>query len=702
MVGKKEKGSSSSLFDMDFEDAKARHYALVEDIRGHDVRYYQDDAPVISDGDYDKLRQELEALEEAYPSLVNESSPSQQVGASPAKGFRKVEHAQAMLSLSNIFKREDIDEFLERITRFLGLDDNEIIDIAAEPKIDGLSCSLRYEDHQLVLAATRGDGKIGEDITENVRTIQDIPHTLPGDAPSLIEVRGEIYIQGDDFAALNRQQEEDGKPAFANPRNAAAGSVRQLDPSITASRPLRLFAYALGETEKEYNPQTQWDIRTDLKRWGFQESQPASLCRTAEDVWEYYESILDARADLPYDIDGVVYKINRLDWQNRLGFVSRAPRWATAHKFPAEQAVTIIKDIDIQVGRTGALTPVARLEPITVGGVVVSNATLHNEDEIQRKDVRIGDHVVIQRAGDVIPQVVKVLEDKRVGSEKLFSFPERCPVCGSHAAREEGEAVRRCTGGLVCEAQALERLKHFVSRNAFNIEGMGAKIIDLFWERDLVRCPSDIFSLEDRNKDLDVPIEQWEGWGEQSTRNLFGSIDEKRSISFDRFIYALGIRQIGEATAKRLAATYGDLKNFQKFMQIAQNKESDAYHDLLNIDDIGPSVAEDLLEFFAEEHNIDVVQKLEAALSIEPYEMPKVGNSAIAGKTIVFTGTLEKMSRPEAKSKAESMGAKVLGSVSKKTDIVVAGSDAGSKRKKAEELGVRIIDEQEWIALVQG
>lgn len=701
MTKKKQKDSSQPLFDMEYEDAKARHHALAENIKQHDVRYYQDDAPVISDGEYDKLRQELDALELTYPDLVTEKSPSQQVGASPAKGFNKVEHAQAMLSLSNIFAREDIDEFLDRITRFLGLEGDEIIEIAAEPKIDGLSCTLRYEDQKLILAATRGDGKVGEDITDNVRTIKDVPHTLPNDAPSLIEIRGEIYIQRDDFLVLNQQQEKEGKPVFANPRNAAAGSVRQLDFNITALRPLRFFAYALGETGKDYTPKTQWDIRNDLKQWGFQESNPASLCGTPEDIWAYYEGILENRANLSYEIDGVVYKINRLDWQNRLGFVSRAPRWATAHKFPAEQAVTIIKEIDIQVGRTGALTPVARLEPITVGGVVVSNATLHNEDEIQRKDVRIGDHVVIQRAGDVIPQVVKALEDKRTGSEQPFSFPEECPVCGSHAVREEGEVVRRCTGGLICEAQALERLKHFVSRNAFNIEGMGAKIIDLFWEKELIRCPSDIFSLEERNKTLNPSLEQWEGWGELSARNLFESINERRAISFDRFIYALGIRQIGEATAKRLAATYGDLKNFQDIMQAAQSKESDAYHDLLNIDDIGPSVTNDLLEFFAENHNLDIVQKLDAALKIESYEAPQVGDSAIAGKTIVFTGTLEEMSRPEAKAKAESMGAKVLGSVSKKTDIVVAGADAGSKRKKAEELSVQVMDEKEWLALVQ-
>ncbi|MCB1556683.1 MAG: NAD-dependent DNA ligase LigA, partial [Alphaproteobacteria bacterium] len=566
-------------------------------------------------------------------------------------------------------------------------------------KIDGLSCALRYKEGRLMLAATRGDGQEGEDITANVATIADIPQTLPRGAPATLEVRGEIYMPRDDFMALNARQEAAGKPVFANPRNAAAGSVRQLDPAVTAGRPLRFFAYALADEDAVFTtmppetPRTQETVLTLLKQWGFTLADPRGVFDTPQDLGAYYESVLERRPFLAYDIDGVVYKVNRKDWQARLGFVSRAPRWATAHKFPAEQAVTILRDITIQVGRTGALTPVARLEPVTVGGVVVSNATLHNEDEIRRKDVRIGDTVIVQRAGDVIPQIVRVLADKRPEGAPAYAFPTRCPVCDSLAIREEGEAVRRCTGGLICDAQALERLKHFVSRDAFDIEGMGAKVTALFREKGLLQSPADIFRLAERNKTLSPPLEAWEGWGEKSVENLFNAIESRRTVELPRFIYALGIRQVGQATARRLAAHYGNWPLFRSSMEAGEREA------LLSIEDIGPAVADDLTGFFAETHNQAVLDALEACLTILPYEAPADGNAPLADKTIVFTGTLTAMTRAEAKSRAESLGAKVAGSVSKKTDYVVAGEDSGSKRKKAEELGVTILTETEWLAL---
>lgn len=686
------------LFDMDAQDAKARHKRLAEQIRHHDEQYYRKDAPEISDADYDALRKELEELEAAHPELVTEDSPTQQVGAAPAAGFKKVKHAVPMLSLSNVFSDEDVSDFLARVRRFLGLDPENTLEILAEPKIDGLSCSLRYENRRLVLAATRGDGATGEDITANVRSIADVPEELPASAPDILEVRGEIYMRRDDFMALNKRQEEAGKPVFANPRNAAAGSVRQLDPSITAQRPLHFFGYALGECSEKF-AETQNGIRDKLASFGFSISEPSAVCTSLDDIIRHYQMILEQRPELPFEIDGVVYKVNRLDWQERLGFVSRAPRWATAHKFPAEQAVTILKDIDIQVGRTGALTPVARLEPITVGGVVVSNATLHNEDEIARKDVKIGDHVVIQRAGDVIPQVVKVLAEKRTGQEQDFVFPDHCPACSSLAIREEGEAVRRCTGGLICPAQAVERLKHFVSRQAFDIEGMGDKVIALFWEKGLLHSPADIFRLAEKNESLDTPLQQWEGWGEKSAAKLFAAIEEKRDIPLERFIYALGIRQVGQATAKRLAASYGTIEAWEKEMIAAADHDSDAYRDLLSIEDIGPAVADDLTGFFAEGHNLDVLHDLADLLQIRPYERPQTVDSPVTGKTIVFTGKLSLFTRDEAKAKAEALGAKVSGSVSAKTDYVVAGADAGSKLKKANELGVKVLSEEEWQAL---
>lgn len=690
---------SNSLFDMNFDEAKAEHQRLSKEIRGHDKKYYQQDNPSISDAEYDVLRKSLLDLESRFPELVIKESPSQTIGAKPARGFSKIEHSIPMLSLGNVFSDGELTDFLDRVRKFLGLSAHETIEIAAEPKIDGLSCSLRYEKGVLIQAATRGDGYEGEDITANIETISDIPKGLGGEFPDVVEIRGEVYMRRGDFIALNKSQEKEAKQVFANPRNAAAGSLRQLDSSITASRKLRFFGYALGSVSEQIS-NTQWGIREAIKKFGFPEIKPAKLCDNEKEILAYYQDILEKRPDLDFEIDGVVYKVNRLDWQERLGFVSRAPRWATAHKFPAEQAVTIINDIDIQVGRTGVLTPVARLEPITVGGVVVSNATLHNEDEIKRKDVRIGDHVTIQRAGDVIPQVVDVVKNKRKKDAKAFSFPKKCPVCDSKVIREEGEVAWRCTSGLICDAQAVERLKHFVSRLAFDIDGLGAKIIQQFWEDKLIKTPVDIFELEKNDKKSLTPLRNKEGWGDLSAKNLFESIEKARTISFNRFIYALGIRQIGEATAKRLAASYGDIETLKNSILAAKDVESAAYQELINIEDVGPSVADDLIGFFAEPHNQDVLSSLEKELTIEPYEVSYDGNSEIVGKVVVFTGTLERVTRAEAKAKAESLGAKVSGSVSKKTDYVVAGKDAGSKLKKAQELGVRVLTEEDWLNLI--
>lgn len=685
------------MFNLDFEDARARHAKLLKEIRHHDEQYHGQDKPEISDAAYDKLRRELEKIEKDFPELAN--TESQKVGAKPAKGFRTVVHSKPMLSLGNAFAEEDVTDFFDRIRKFLSLGPDAQIDMVAEPKIDGLSCSLRYEKGELVLGATRGDGAQGEDITENVMTISDIPKKLKGHPPDILEVRGEIYMRRDEFLKLNETLEAAGKATLANPRNGAAGSVRQLDSKVTASRPLRFFGYALGEVS-EAIADTQDGIRKKLKSYGFAQAQPQAHAGTPEKIIDYYNQVQNLRPDLDYDIDGVVYKVDRLDWQERLGFVSRAPRWAIAHKFPAEQAVTIINDIRIQVGRTGALTPVADLEPITVGGVVVSKATLHNEDEIERKDIRIGDHVVIQRAGDVIPQVLSVVTEKRSKNSEPYVFPDKCPICRSHAMREEGEVVKRCTGGLICPAQAVERLKHFVSRNAFDIEGMGAKIIDEFYTEGLIKTPGDIFRLEENDKGSITPLRAREGWGSQSAQNLFDSIRMRRAISLDRFIYALGIRQVGEATARKLAMTYGTVQNLIANMNEAQNPQSDAYYDLTNIEDIGPSVAKDLLEFFSEQHNQDVLKDLRSLLDIGEFVAPDVSDSKVAGKTVVFTGSLVQFGRAEAKARAESLGAKVAGSVSKKTDYVIAGDDAGSKLTKAKELGVTILSEQEWIDLI--
>ncbi|MGH1378070.1 MAG: NAD-dependent DNA ligase LigA [Alphaproteobacteria bacterium] len=687
-----------SLFDLDEVDAKSRHKVLSDKMRAADKAYYQNDDPILSDADYDKLRIEIEKLEEDYPDLANSESPTQKVGSAPAKGFKKVKHAVPMLSLSNVFSEEDAQGFIDKARRFLGLGDDEVISLVAEPKIDGLSCSLRYEGGVLVRAATRGDGAEGEDITDNVRTISSIPQKLPDDAPYVLEIRGEIYMGRSAFQILNGNQEKNGKPVFANPRNAAAGSVRQLDSNITKGRDLGFFGYALGEISESF-ADTQEEVRQKIAQWGIPET-PYKLCHSIEDIMENYDEVLESRPDLDYEIDGIVYKINNLDLQNRLGFVARSPRWATAHKFPAEQVVTRINAIDVQVGRTGALTPVARLDPITVGGVVVSNATLHNEGEIMRKDIRIGDYVVVQRAGDVIPQVVEAVISKRTGDEEAFKPLTQCPECGSDALLEEGDAVRRCSGGMTCPKQAIERLKHFVSRLAFDIDGLGDKIIESFWEEGLITSPSDIFYLESNNENSLTPIRAREGWGTLSEKNLFKSINDRREIELNRFIYALGIRQIGEATAKRLASTYVSIDILISSMIAAQDHESEAYESLISIEDIGPAAAHDLISFFAQEKNIDILNDLISNLNIKPYEAPQLQNSVVAGKIVVFTGTLINITRAEAKAKAESLGAKVSGSVSKKTDYVIAGQDAGSKLKKAQSLGVEVLSEQDWLDLV--
>ncbi len=668
---------------------------LAEAIKAHDDAYYMRDAPIITDAEYDGLRKRNAAIEKRFPKLIRADSPSKRVGAEPAEGFRKVAHTSPMLSLENAFGGEDVADFFDRVRRFLGLTSDAAIEVTAEPKIDGLSASLRYEKGAFVLGATRGDGTTGEDITENLRQIDDIPKRLEGEnVPDVLEVRGEAYMARADFLKLNEARAGAGEPAFANPRNAAAGSLRQLDPSITARRKLCFFAYGWGETSAPLG-RTQWEAMERLKKIGFVPN-PFSERLKDEAAAGFYARIQEKRAELACDIDGIVLKVNRLDWQERLGTVSRAPRWAIARKFPAEQAETVLREIRIQVGRTGALTPVAILEPINVGGVVVGRATLHNEDEIARKDVREGDRVVVQRAGDVIPQVVGVIKKKRARAAKKFPFPDHCPVCGSLAIREEGEVIRRCTSGLVCAAQAVERLRHFVSRDAFDIEGLGRKQVEAFWKEGRIKGPADIFELEEKDGEAETPLSECEGWGELSARNLFGAIAARREIPLERFIYALGIRQVGQATARLLAHNYESLGNWRTAMQEAKDRASSAYRDLLNIDGIGPSVADDLLGFFAELKNERVLSELAEALTVKDFTAPATA-STIAGKTIVFTGNLETMTRAEAKARAEALGAKVAGSVSSKTDLVVAGAQAGGKLKQAKELGLRILDEKAWL-----
>ena len=773
------------------EQAQAELEALAHEIAHHDTLYHQKDRPEISDAEYDALVRRNGEIEARYPELRRADSPSLRVGAAPAAGFSKVRHAMPMLSLGNAFAAEEVREFMARVRRFLGLAEDAPVELVAEPKIDGLSCSLRYENGRLVMAATRGDGTEGEDVTTNVRTIRDVPRQLPAPCPAVLEVRGEVYMNRDDFLAMNQARAERGEPLFANPRNAAAGSLRQLDSKITASRPLCFFGYALGEVSEPI-ADSQWGIRQRLESWGFQLNRPAELLDSAEKLLRYYEGVGRRRSSLPFDIDGVVYKVNSLELQQRLGFVSRAPRWAIAHKFPAEQAQTRLKGITIQVGRTGALTPVAELEEITVGGVVVSRATLHNEDEIARKDIRVGDLVIVQRAGDVIPQIVGVVESQRPEDAVPYHFPDHCPVCGSLAPREPDEAVRRCTGGLICAAQAKERLRHFVSRNAFDIEGLGEKIVEEFWDDGLIRSPVDIFTLEEREKAGVIQILGRPGWKEKSVENLFAAINQRRAgIELHRVIFALGIRHVGEVTAKSLARHYVSLdgwvagmeaaakdmpgpawralhtlkgvgpvtatallawfaepENLPKIdfyagqpnlrqetviaslgikgvkataakalaeryetvedwraamLQAAAELPGPAWNELVATPDVGEVAAEEVASFFLEERNRAIIEGLRGAgVNVLDAERPKTVSSPVAGKTVVFTGTLETMTRTEAKTRAEALGAKVAGSVSAKTDYVVAGADAGSKAAKARELGVTILTEQEWSELIGG
>ncbi len=683
------------------EEAKAELSRLAALIIHHDRLYYLEDQPQISDAEYDELRLRNEALEKRFPHLIRDDSPSLKVGAPLAGPFKKVQHRKPVLSLDNGFDEQDVYDFLDRTRRFLGLSREIPIEIVAEPKIDGLSATLEYRQGHFALGATRGNGTEGEDITINLKTLKNIPtiiHTK--DFPDVTEIRGEVYICHEDFVTMNKEQKNQNLPFFANPRNAAAGSVRQLDAQVTANRPLKFFAYGCDDYAP-FQVTTHWEFLEKLKKSEFVVNPLARLCKDGEEILAYYRELESQRASLPYDIDGIVYKINCIDWQNRMGNAARAPRWALAHKFPAQRAQTRLTDILIQVGRTGTLTPVAALEPVTVGGVVVSRATLHNEDEIARKDIRVGDTVVIQRAGDVIPQIVSVILDKRLKDSKSFDFPHICPVCGSHAIRLPGEVARKCIGGLVCTAQVALRLRHFVSRDAFDIEGFGSKHVEAFYKEELIRSPADIFTLEIRDRQSLTPLHNREGWGELSAQNLFKAIEARRRISLYRFIYALGIPQIGQATAKLLARRYVSYKAWKEAMIAAKNPESEAYADLLSIEGIGPRVSEDLIAFFDEPHNLKVLEDLLKEVIVLDEKSPQISSSSLANKTIVFTGTLEHMSRPEAKVRAEALSAKVSSSVSAKTDYVVVGADAGSKAKAAKELGVTILTEEEWLKLLR-
>ena len=703
--------------DLTEAEAAAELEWLAEEIARHDVAYYQDDAPSISDAEYDALRRRNTEIEALFPGLVRPDSPSKRIGAPVSEKFAKVTHAVPMLSLGNAFSDDDVADFIERIRRYLNLSADEPLAFTAEPKIDGLSASLRYEGGEFVLGATRGDGAVGENVTANLKTIGDIPNRLKGSGiPDVLEVRGEVYMTHDAFADLNARQEAEGKPLYVNPRNTAAGSLRQLDAKVTAERPLKFFAYAWGEVSA-LPADTQHGVLDAFSEWGFAVNPLTVVCTGLDEILAHYRRIEEQRALLGYDIDGVVYKVDRLDLQARLGFRHREPRWATAHKFPAEKATTVLEGIDIQVGRTGALTPVAKLKPVTVGGVVVQNATLHNEDYIrgvgsdgtpirEGRDIRIGDTVIVQRAGDVIPQIVDVVLEKRPADSEPFDFPKVCPRCGSHAVREENpktgrpDSVRRCTGGLICPAQAVEKLKHFVSRLAFDIEGLGSKQIEAFYEDGVVMSPADIFTLEARDQRALKKLKDREGFGETSVRNLFNAIDERRTIALHRFIFALGIRHIGETTARLLARTYGTFDAFRAAMVAAADGAGEAWHDLNAIDGIGEVVAHALVEFFREDHNLRALDGLLAEVTPKATEQAGGEGSPVAGKTVVFTGALERMTRQEAKEMAERLGAKVSGSVSARTDLVVAGPGAGSKLKKASELGVDVIDEDGWFDLV--
>ncbi len=707
--------SKVPVADLSERQAKAEHVRLAAEIAGHDRRYYQEDAPTVTDAEYDRLRQRYGAIEARFPRLRTRDSLTQHVGAAPSSRFAKVRHAVPMLSLDNAFAEQDVIDFVGRIRRFLRLPDDEAIAFSAEPKIDGLSMSLRYENAELVTGATRGDGSEGEDVTANIRTLKDMPQHLKGKrVPPVCEVRGEVYMTKAAFLELNRKQAEAGKPLYVNPRNTAAGSLRQLDASITASRPLGFFAYAWGQMS-----QMPADTQSGMIKWfetcGFTTNPLTRLCHSIEELLAFHREIEARRSHLDYDIDGVVYKVDRLDWQERLGFVSRSPRWAIAHKFPAERATTVLKDIEIQVGRTGALTPVGKLEPVGVGGVIVQNVTLHNEDYIQGiggkgevlregRDIRIGDTVIVQRAGDVIPQVVDVVIGKRPKDAKPYHFPKKCP-CPLHtdivreetAGGEEGSRAH-CTGEFACPYQKIEHLKLFVSRRAFDIDGFGEKQIEFFFEQGWVREPADIFTLPARN--ARIKLEDYEGYGETSVRNLFGAIAARREISLDQFIYALGIRHVGETTALALARGYGSWLAFHDACLKVTKGDEEAIAEMDALDQIGDTVIESVKEYFGESHNRGIVERLTKEVKIFDVEKPKT-DSKIAGKTVVFTGTLEKMTRDEAKASAERLGAKVSGSVSKKTDYVVAGPGAGSKLAEAKKHGVTVLTEDEWAKLTR-
>ncbi|WP_439110519.1 NAD-dependent DNA ligase LigA [Lentibacter sp.] len=703
--------SDKDINGLSKEEARAELARLAGLLTKANADYHGADAPELSDADYDALKRRNADIEAAFPELKRADSPSEQVGAAPGEGFAKVRHAVRMLSLGNAFEAADVEDFTARVAKFLGLAESAL-SFTAEPKIDGLSLSLRYENGQLVQAATRGDGETGENVTANARTIEGLPQSLQN-APEVLEVRGEVYMRHDDFAALNAAQEARGAKPFANPRNAAAGSLRQLDSSITRQRPLAFFAYAWGEVSAPL-AETQMGAIERLRDWGFETNPFTALCAGADELIAHYEQIGTARPDLPYDIDGVVYKVNDLALQARLGFRSTTPRWAIAHKFAAELAWTRLEAIDIQVGRTGALSPVARLTPVTVGGVVVSNATLHNEDYIlgrdnkgeeirAGKDIRIGDLVQVYRAGDVIPKIADVDLSQRPEGAAPYVFPHLCPECGSEAIREEGDAVRRCTGGLICPAQAVEKLKHFVSRKAFDIDGLGAKQIEMFYSDDQlpIREPADIFTLQRRDAGQLTKLKNREGWGARSAEKLFEAIDEKRKIGFARLLFALGIRHVGEQAGKLFANYYLSWDAFVTAVRAAEDESSAAWADLLSIDGVGEVMARALVTAFAQEHERESILRLVAELEVEDAEAV-TRDSPVAGKTLVFTGTLEKMSRAEAKARAESLGAKVSGSVSAKTDLLIAGPGAGSKAKKAADLGIETLDEDGWIALVEG
>ncbi len=691
------------------EDAQVELAWLADVLGAANRAYHAKDAPEITDAEYDALKARNAAIEALFPDLKRDDSPSDQVGADPVDGFAKVRHAQRMLSLGNAFDAGDIAEFDARIRRYLGLAAEASLDYTSEPKIDGLSLSLRYENGVLVQAATRGDGAVGENVTANARTIGDIPERITN-APDVLEVRGEVYMSHADFAALNARQAEKSDKQFANPRNAAAGSLRQLDASITKARPLRFFAYAWGEISAPL-AKTQMAAIERLAALGFATNPLTKLCRGVDDLLTHYAKIEQMRATLGYDIDGVVIKVNDLALQRRLGLRSTTPRWAIAHKFPAELAWTRLEAIDIQVGRTGALSPVARLQPVTVGGVVVSNATLHNEDYIKGrdskghvirdgKDIRVGDWVQVYRAGDVIPKIADVDLSKRPDEAVPFVFPTTCPECGSEAVREEGDAVHRCTGGIICPAQAVEKLKHFVSRAAFDIEGLGAKQVEQFYKDGWISEPADIFTLQERYGQGMQQLKNREGWGEKSAENLFKAIEEKRHIPFGRLLFGLGIRHVGEAASNLIAKEYTQWQEFEAAMIKAADEQSPEWARLLGIDGVGEVMARALTTAFAQKAERDSIDRLVAHLNVQDAERPDTSHSPVAGKTVVFTGTMEKMTRAEAKARAESLGAKVSGSVSAKTDLVVAGPGAGSKAKKAADLGIETLDEDGWIALI--